>query len=286
MAETFTPSTTTAPPATYSMPNNTELADAEALKTNVLKPLASGVAFALGAGNVSLPARRPQIDTTAAGSVTVGTFSAYFAGAGAYTTLTSPATLTNANIDVSPGSWAVSSVYYIYASWVAGALVLKLSLTAPNAALTNKTGNADLLYLGCVMTDSSGNLIPWRALNGRYHFLIFQPLLGSGAEEVWTTVSLAAVLPPTAQTVFVNLQLVNNSTLARQAYLRPASAVGSYALYVGANARYLTAITPTTASVYNSTYGEIPTGASNDIEYQVSGPDAFCTVFGSGFAEP
>lgn len=45
MAETYTPSNTQ-PPSSYSMPNNTELADADTLKTQVLKKFADGLRWA------------------------------------------------------------------------------------------------------------------------------------------------------------------------------------------------------------------------------------------------
>lgn len=275
MAETYTP-IDRAPPATFTLPVNTELADAEAFKTNVLKPLADADHFL--ASILALPGllgRRPQIDALVAGSVVVGPFTAYFPAAGKYAAQTSPLTLTNANIDVSPGSWANSTTYYLYADWAAGALRVQLSQVGPDAALRNQSGGAtDKLYLGCVMTNSSGVLIPWRGANGRYAFSVLCQVVTAGTGATWTVVDLASCIPQHAVLVSLQAQITNSSIGVRTLYIRPRGGTDQ-------------AIELTSqAGQTGTTGGEMPLGTANDIEYGLTLNNTVADIWITGFSEP
>jgi len=283
MSETYN-AVQTAPPAVYTLPNNTELADAATFKTNVIKPLINGLAWLPTQLGATLPGRRPPIDSTAAGNVTVGLFTAYFPVAGLLASLSSPATLTNADLDAAPGSYANTSTYFIYASYSAGAIQLQMSLTAPDASLRFKAGAGSWLYLGCMLTDASGAPVPLRAVNGRYFYQESQIIVSSGSATFWSTLALESRVPATATTVHLQAQIVNNSTNARTLSVRPAGSGAG--ISVSANAKYLVTLGGTFGSAYNSTAMEIATGTTNDVDYQVSGADGFGSIWVTGFSEP
>mgnify|MGYP000211003169 CR=1 FL=1 len=67
------------------------------------------------------------------------------------------------------GSFAASTWYYVYGKSASGVIGFEISDTAPEGGnLLYKTGDETRRYLCCFRTDNGGNIVPFRATNGRY----------------------------------------------------------------------------------------------------------------------
>ena len=223
MPETYTP-TPAAPPATWTLPNNTELADAETFKNNVLKKEADNLAYfeqkrALFASSfAAYRNQRPSIQIVGT-SVVMGTFSAYFPGAGAI--------LTYAGASYSLGALAGNTWYYIYATQAAGVITLSPSATTPDATLQHQAGNADAIYVACFRTSGGGTPLTVRSVGGRYLYESQQQVLFSGHNATYTTVSISNLVPPHARSVRLWASVFENTAASNVLRIRPKYSVGS-----------------------------------------------------------
>ena len=210
MPETYTP-TPTAPPATWELPNNLELADAETLKTEVLKKEANSLAYfeqqrlvlladiaatnaAIAVTNSTIAVvgaevqairigyrnQRPSIRIVGT-AILIGTFAGYFPTYGAI--------LASAGTSYTLGGLANNTWYYIYATQVAGVITtFTTSTTVPDATLQHMTGDVDSIYLCCFRPDGAATPNAVRSVGGRYLYEDRFAVLTSGASAVYATV--------------------------------------------------------------------------------------------------
>ncbi len=178
------------------------------------------------------------------------------------------------------GTLANDTFYYVYACVVAGALSFEVSTTVPDGPLTWKTGAAGThRYLFCFRTSSTGVPLPMRMSSGLYTYR--RSAIGDvalcaveGNATSWTTVSLAALVPPHVFSARVEL-VAGSAGTAGSAQLRtPGDTAGSYA------------VTVTTAALSTSRVVlDLETDSARAVEYRVSHASIAAQLFAHGFSE-
>ena len=279
MPETFTP-TPGAPAASYTLPNNTEPANAETLKTNVLKPLANGLAGVAALVTGTPLEGRPRLTVTST-TITVGPLAVRTAGGLVETTTNT--VLDSTNIE-GGGAFSANLWYYVYVSVVNGAFVFEISLTGPDVHRRFKTGDATKIYLGTVRAAMAGALLPGRQAGNRFRYDISNTVLNGGTDTTWTGVDCSAFIPPTAALATLTVQYLNNTTTSKIAYLRVTGAAAA-ALTLQCQSRYLVDLGGTTSSVINTTSTEIALDVGRSFDYEVGSASSFLTIWVNGYIE-
>lgn len=295
MPETFTP-TPAAPPATWELPNNLELADAEALKTNVLKKEANSLAYfeqqrlvlvadiaatnaALATTNSTIAVVGAEVQAIRIGyrnqrptvrivgtAIIIGTFAGYFPTYGAI--------LSSSGTSYTLGGLANTTWYYVYATQAAGVInAFTTSTTAPDATLQHKTGDVDSIYLCCFRTDSFATPYAVRSVGGRYLYEDRLVVLTSGNSAVYATVSLASYVPPHAWSARLWGRLFDTSVSATTAAIRPKYAAGSSSSSGSMLIDVVAAAGINTA--YNTYESEVGIEQGQGVEYKVTGGAGF-----------
>ncbi|WP_396615493.1 hypothetical protein ACHZ97_14570 [Lysobacter soli] len=151
----------------------------------------------------------PQwVSTTA---ITVSSGTAYIPSVGANVNV--PAAIASAGLSLSANTW-----YHIYLFLSSGVPAVEFSATAPSVydgTAAIKTGDPTRRYIGSVRTIAAGAILKFSQTNLNVDYLenvvsTTLEVLSNGLATVATNVSLAAVLPPTSKSAFVNI--VNAST--------------------------------------------------------------------------
>ena len=204
-------------------------------------------------------------------SITVG---AILAVAAADTTATIRAlskgatTIGVSKVEGAPGTLgATARWWYVYAYLTdLGAVDFAISLTAPDASRRIKGGDFTRVYLGCFRTDAAGSPLPMQKVAGRC--LYRASALGSGELQVVsvstatgaTTQSLAALAPPHARMVRLALAATGDGSQAALNIFYPGDTAAKSAICYAA-----------ASSVDNETHVDVPTDASQQIDYSVTG---------------
>ncbi|WP_372362913.1 hypothetical protein ACCQ10_09460 [Xanthomonas sp. NCPPB 1325] len=182
-------------------------------------------------------------------------------------TLTLAASITKTGLALGNSAWG-----HVYAYLNGGSPDVEVVSAAPAAPYSGrartKSGDATRRYLGSVRTNSSGAIYRFDARNGQVLYMeeVVRPLSG-GTNASATTVSLAALLPPTS---FVAIASMNNTGTAAVRY-RPTGA-GWSATNTG---RMYGLLAGTTV------VGPLPTDTVQQIDYQAdSGGVATLDVLG------
>lgn len=154
-------------------------------------------------GNAAIPAG--YIDGlnmvwNSATSISVTSGACYIQGSSAV--ISFPSTLTLSSL-----SLTASTFYHVYGYLNAGTPAIELVTTAPAAAYSGtacaKTGDTSRRYLGSVLTDSSGNIVPFQHSSNRISYLdgygsAPYSVLSAGSATSSTSVSLSSYIPITA----------------------------------------------------------------------------------------
>ncbi|WDI91912.1 hypothetical protein [Xanthomonas campestris] len=182
-------------------------------------------------------------------------------------TLTYGAALTKAGVSLGANTWG-----HIYAYLNGSTPDVEIVTASPSAPYSGrartKAGDATRRYLGSIRTNASGSIYRFDARNGQVIYMeeVVRPLSG-GTSATATTVSLAALLPPTS---FVSIASMNNTGTAAVRY-RPTGA-GWSATNTG---RMYGLLAGTTV------VGPLPTDTVQQIDYQAdSGGIATLDVLG------
>lgn len=273
MPETYTP-TPAAPPATWKLPNNIELADAETLKTEVLKKEADNLAYfeearvLLASSIAAYRNQRPSVQIVGTAAA-IGTFAGYFP--------TSQAILSGGGSTYTLGGLANSTWYYVY--WNTTAFLT--STTGPDAALQYKTGDTSQMYLFCFRTDGSATPYAVRSVGGRYLYEDNLTVLSGGASPTFATVSLASYVPPHARSARIRASLFESTAVPNYLYVRPKYSAGSSAS-VGAIIVQTSVLLDT-----QQLESEIGIEQGQGVEYMVAANNVStnASLFVTGFAE-
>lgn len=122
-------------------------------------------------------------------------------------------------ISLNTAGLANSTWYYVYAKQTAGALDFDVNTTAPDAILVGKgaSGDTRFRYLLCFRTDGSGNIVPFRYQSGHFRYYQNQGAapLTSLANTSFTTLSLAALVPPHVLMADLFIYHINNTGLQK-----------------------------------------------------------------------
>ena len=279
MPETFTP-TPGALSSSYTLPNNTEPANAETLKTNVLKPLANGLAGVAALVTGTPLAGRPRLTVTTT-TITVGPLAVRTAGGLVETTTNTVIDSTNLE---GGGSFSGNTWYYVYVSVVNGAFSFEISTTGPTLNLRNKTGDASKLYLGTVRTSFAAGLLGSRTVGNRTVYDTDVLVLNGGTQTTWASVDCSGCVPPTAVMALINVTLLNNTAQSRICSVRVNGALAP-AISLTATSKYLVDLGGTTSSSINTTFTEIALDAGRAFEYQTGNSSSFVTINVVGYIE-
>ncbi len=113
-----------------------------------------------------------------------------------------------------PASAAPNTRYYVYAFNNSGSLAFESITTAPNEDRLHKFADATRLYLGTYLTDGSGNVMPFRMVQGKYRYRFTGntaanlAAINGGVATVFTDVPCAAFVPSWAQNVSVHVKTI------------------------------------------------------------------------------
>lgn len=273
MPETYTP-TPAAPPATWTLPNNVELADAETLKTEVLKKEADSLAYfeearvLLASSIAAYRNQRPSVQIVGTAAA-IGTFAGYFPS--------SQAILSGGGSTYTLAALGNNTWYYVY--WNTTAFLT--STTGPDATLQHKTGDTGQMYLFCFRTDGAATPYAVRSVGGRYLYEDNQTVLSGGASGAWATVSLANFVPPHARSATLRAVLYEGTTVPNYLYVRPKYSAGS-SVSVGSIIIKTSIVLDTQGLI-----SEVGIEQGQGVEYQVASPTVStnASLFVTGFAE-
>lgn len=181
------------------------------------------------------------------------------------------------------GSLSANTPYYLYASIQAGALAYRISATAPESTAgvsgtpTWEGGQVGIWrYLGCFITDSLGNPIPFRAVRGRYFFRVsatsaLGPVGGSAYTSTsWSAaISLAQWMPLHARVAQVALHVTDtggagltSGSIRTNGDTTNAISCDLWASGTGATAVLITEIEPDSSHQINLHVGQATTSLS------------------------
>lgn len=265
-----TPATTPTFPATISPPYDGDPLSATQLRTDDLTPLQNGVEAArlMLYRGISV---KPGLRSTNGTTVDMRGIPAMVVTAGGIWTVKGPiATQTFAVADLEGGgAFANNTHYYMYLYLSGGVVTKQISLTAPDAYNTYKTGSTDYAYVGTFRIDGSGVILPFAASKGRYTYTqAVGQAAGTGLNATaYTAVSLANYVPPTSQTAMVFLRL--SAVAADNADLSVRTAGYTAAGYTGGNF-VQRKIWSNGANGEYTGVSEIALDSSQQIEYKIS----------------
>jgi len=273
MPETYTP-TPAAPPATWTLPNNVELADAETLKSNVLKKEADNLAYfeearvLLASSIAAYRNQRPSVQIVGTAAA-IGTFAGYFPS--------SQAIFSGGGSTYTLAALGNNTWYYVY--WNTTAFLT--STTGPDATLQHKTGDPDQMYLFCFRTDGAATPYAVRSVGGRYLYEDNLSVLSGGASPTFATVSLASYVPPHARSARIRASLFESTVVPNYLYVRPKYSAGSSAS--GGSIIVQTSVLLDTQQLES----EIGIEQGQGVEYKVAANNVStnASLFVTGFAE-
>jgi hypothetical protein len=175
----------------------------------------------------------PAISSTNGTGITVGAFNSLVISA--IRMIFTGATVTVSSLE-GGGSFAVDTWYYLYAVWagvvIAGQNIatIRISATAPEGTQTWKLGATDHRYLGCFLTDGSGNIIPFRKEHGLF---LFRNGPGNGSVNMAAgTISLSGFLPPHVSIALINIYAPTDGSFHFDGYFRTSFADSGEAAHV------------------------------------------------------
>lgn len=195
------------------------------------------------------------------------------------------ATITQTKIEGGGGTLtAAAQWWYVYAFNNAGTLDYQISLTVPNSSRTTKNGDSAYRYLGCFKTLSTGVPITCRASRGRYLYRASNQavadllVLTSGSATGYTTVPLAALVPPHARLAKLRGDLVNST--GGGIYFASIQTDGDAGAMTGMQMGVAAAAGLTTIAQF-----DIETDSNQDVQYLVTSANADLELYVLGWYE-
>lgn len=201
-----------------------------------------------------------RMSYTSASSITVSAGEAWVPGSNALAQLTSPVTITG----IALGASAMGHVY-INAAGQAQAVATAPSATYAGTART-KTGDTTWRYVGSIISDASGNVVPFVHTNNAvfYNFNIDDSrlkVLSSGTATTATNVSCASCVPVSSALVlaFLYNSVTNSATVVFSNSAGP-TLPGAYLGFVAALQGYPAQAVLDSSQQFNYAYQSAPSG--------------------------
>lgn len=265
-----------------TIPDDTDLADSESVN-RAFRALKDGLLFSTDAAALAPIHHLVSFESLDAATLRVRQVPAF----SLYRSLTPPntyvrvekfpETVTSAMLDVAPGAWAASQVYYVYLRYdpATDSVKYMVSLTAPDKGLVFiSTPTRTVRYCGCFTTDGAGQIRPIYKAGRQYrYFAELTPPAFGGSDTVYTSISLAGFKPPHARLVRLRAWASTSNPTVDTAFLRRAGGPGATELWAN-----------TDANVSDKEL-DIITDAAGAVEYKVSDADASLAFRVLGFTE-